>query len=103
MASFLSRFKSIPSIVELDSLKVSGDVSFGSGVVLKGKVSVKANSGTKLAIPDNAVVENKVNVYLFIYHRVFWARYISLLDSLLLFVLTGHQRSRGSVKKFKEV
>ncbi|XP_024012070.1 UTP--glucose-1-phosphate uridylyltransferase 1 isoform X1 [Eutrema salsugineum] len=59
VASFLSRFKSIPSIVELDSLKVSGDVWFGSGVVLKGKVSVKANSGTKLEIPDNSVVENK--------------------------------------------
>ncbi|KAG2333767.1 hypothetical protein Bca52824_004947 [Brassica carinata] len=59
VASFLSRFKSIPSIVELDSLKVSGDVWFGSGVVLKGKVSVKANSGTKLEIPDNAVVKAK--------------------------------------------
>ncbi|KAJ4908236.1 UTP--glucose-1-phosphate uridylyltransferase 1 [Raphanus sativus] len=59
VASFLSRFKSIPSIVELDSLKVSGDVWFGSGVVLKGKVSVKANSGTKLEIPDNAVVKDK--------------------------------------------
>ncbi|CAN6806137.1 unnamed protein product [Brassica oleracea] len=59
VASFLGRFKSIPSIVELDSLKVSGDVWFGSGVVLKRKVSVKANAGTKLEIPDNAVVENK--------------------------------------------
>lgn len=77
MASFLSRFKSIPSIVELDSLKVSGDVSFGSGVVLKGKVSVKANSGTKLAIPDNAVVENKVTfIYIYLYHREFWACYM---------------------------
>ncbi|CAN6975031.1 unnamed protein product [Brassica oleracea var. botrytis] len=59
VASFLGRFKSIPSIVELDSLKVSGDVWFGSGVVLKGKVSVKASSGTKLEIPDNTVLENK--------------------------------------------
>jgi hypothetical protein len=32
---FLGRFKSIPSIVELKSLKVSGDVWFGSGIVLK--------------------------------------------------------------------
>ncbi|WZZ38507.1 hypothetical protein YC2023_034766 [Brassica napus] len=30
-----------------------------SGVVLKGKVSLKANSGTKLEIPDNAVVKDK--------------------------------------------
>ncbi|KAG1359512.1 putative UTP--glucose-1-phosphate uridylyltransferase [Cocos nucifera] len=35
VGNFLSRFKSIPSIVELDSLKVSGDVWFGSGIVLK--------------------------------------------------------------------
>ncbi|KAF2572605.1 hypothetical protein F2Q70_00005990 [Brassica cretica] len=56
---FLSRFKSIPSIIELDSLKVAGDVWFGSGVVLKGKVSVKANPGTKLEIPDKSVIGNK--------------------------------------------
>jgi len=31
----MGRFKSIPSIVELDSLKVAGDVWFGAGVVLK--------------------------------------------------------------------
>ncbi|KAF3528402.1 hypothetical protein DY000_02043985 [Brassica cretica] len=60
VSNFLSRFKSIPSIVELDSLKVSGDVSFGSPVVLKGKVTVTAKSGVKLQIPDGAVVENKV-------------------------------------------
>ncbi|CAH2055222.1 unnamed protein product [Thlaspi arvense] len=59
VANFLSRFKSIPSIVELDSLKVSGDVSFGSSVVLKGKVTVTAKSGVKVEIPDGAVVENK--------------------------------------------
>lgn len=32
---FLSRFRSIPSIVELDSLKVAGDVSFGADITLK--------------------------------------------------------------------
>ncbi|KAG2245580.1 hypothetical protein Bca52824_085208 [Brassica carinata] len=51
VSNFLSWFKSIPSIVELDSLKVSGDVSFGSSVVLKGKVTVTAKSGIKLEIP----------------------------------------------------
>ncbi|KAL8532282.1 hypothetical protein ACS0TY_008762 [Phlomoides rotata] len=35
VANFLSRFKSIPSIIELDSLKVTGDVWFGLGVTLK--------------------------------------------------------------------
>uniref|UniRef100_A0A0E0EUN7 UTP--glucose-1-phosphate uridylyltransferase n=1 Tax=Oryza meridionalis TaxID=40149 RepID=A0A0E0EUN7_9ORYZ len=58
VANFLARFKSIPSIVELDTLKVSGDVWFGSGVTLKGKVTITAKSG-KLEIPDGAVLENK--------------------------------------------
>lgn len=60
VGNFLSRFKSIPSIVELDSLKVSGDVWFGSGIVLKGNVSITAKAGVKLEIPDGAVLENKV-------------------------------------------
>ncbi|KAK9106490.1 hypothetical protein Syun_022501 [Stephania yunnanensis] len=57
--NFLSRFKSIPSIIGLDSLKVSGDVWFGAGIILKGKVSISAKSGVKLEIPDKAVLENK--------------------------------------------
>ncbi|MCE3215457.1 UTP-glucose-1-phosphate uridylyltransferase, partial [Datura stramonium] len=59
VASFLSRFKSIPSIIELDSLKVTGDVYFGAGITLKGKVTVNAKSGVKLEIPDGAVIANK--------------------------------------------
>ncbi|XP_038702092.1 UTP--glucose-1-phosphate uridylyltransferase [Tripterygium wilfordii] len=59
VGNFLSRFKSIPSIIELDSLKVTGDVWFGAGVVLKGKVSITAKPGVKLEIPDGAVLENK--------------------------------------------
>ncbi|CDP01691.1 unnamed protein product [Coffea canephora] len=60
VGNFLSRFKSIPSIVELDSLKVSGDVWFGSGITLKGKVTITAKPGTKLEIPDRAVIADKV-------------------------------------------
>ncbi|XP_049405596.1 UTP--glucose-1-phosphate uridylyltransferase-like [Solanum stenotomum] len=59
VASFLSRFKSIPSIIELDSLKVTGDVYFGAGITLKGNVTVNAKSGVKLEIPDGAVIANK--------------------------------------------
>lgn len=59
VANFLSRFKSIPSILKLDSLKVTGDVWFGVGVVLKGKVVITAKPGVKLEIPDGAVIENK--------------------------------------------
>ncbi|MBA0675104.1 hypothetical protein Goari_016665, partial [Gossypium aridum] len=55
---FLSRFKTMPSIIELDSLKVTGDVRFGSRVVLKGKVSIAAKPGEKLQIPDKKVIED---------------------------------------------
>ncbi|XVF31555.1 hypothetical protein REPUB_Repub17cG0000700 [Reevesia pubescens] len=65
VSNFLSRFKSIPSIIDLDSLKVTGDVWFGAGIVLK---SIMANFSvddplliSKLEIPDGAVIENKVN------------------------------------------
>lgn len=59
VANFLSRFKSIPSIVELDSLKVAGDVWFGLGITLKGKVTITAKPGVKLEIPDGAVLQDK--------------------------------------------
>ena len=35
VGDFLKRFKAIPSILHLDSLKVIGDVWFGSGIFLK--------------------------------------------------------------------
>nr|BAP47499.1 UDPG pyrophosphorylase [Gentiana triflora] len=59
VANFLGRFKSIPSIVGLDSLKVTGDVWFGASIVLKGKVAFTANSGEKLEIPDGSVIADK--------------------------------------------
>ncbi|KAH6799360.1 UDP-glucose pyrophosphorylase 2 [Perilla frutescens var. frutescens] len=59
VADFLRRFKSIPSIIELDSLKVTGDVWFGAGITLKGKVTIAAKPGVKLEIPDGKVIANK--------------------------------------------
>ncbi|KAK9015349.1 hypothetical protein V6N11_006460 [Hibiscus sabdariffa] len=59
VSNFLGRFKSIPSIIGLDSLVVSGDVWFGDNIVLKGKVKIAAKEGVKLEIPDGAVIENK--------------------------------------------
>lgn len=56
---FKKRFKSIPSIIELDSLKVTGNVWFGSGVTLKGRVSITAMPHVQIVIPDGAVLENK--------------------------------------------
>ncbi|CAH9133538.1 unnamed protein product [Cuscuta epithymum] len=58
VGNFLARFKAIPSIVELDSLKVAGDVWFGADITLKGKVTITAKSG-KLEIPDGDVIADK--------------------------------------------
>lgn len=57
---FLSRFASIPDILELDHLTVSGDVTFGKGVVLRGTVIVIANHGDRIDIPPGAILENKI-------------------------------------------
>lgn len=57
---FLQRFGSIPDIIELDHLTVSGDVTFGKGVVLKGTVIIIANQGDRIDIPPGAILENKI-------------------------------------------
>lgn len=57
---FLGRFANIPNIIELDHLTVSGDVTFGRGVVLKGTVIIIANHGDRIDIPSGAVLENKI-------------------------------------------
>ncbi|KAK3912040.1 UTP--glucose-1-phosphate uridylyltransferase [Frankliniella fusca] len=57
---FLSRFANIPNIIELDHLTVSGDVTFGRGVVLKGTVIIIANHGDRIDIPSGAILENKI-------------------------------------------
>ncbi|XP_022657495.1 UTP--glucose-1-phosphate uridylyltransferase-like isoform X1 [Varroa destructor] len=57
---FLSRFSSIPDILELDHLTVSGDVTFGKGVVLRGTVIIIANHGDRIDVPEGAILENKI-------------------------------------------
>ena len=42
VAHFLSRFQSPPQILELDHLTVTGDVTFGHDVTLKGKKKKKS-------------------------------------------------------------
>ncbi|CAF3733216.1 unnamed protein product [Rotaria socialis] len=57
---FLTRFESIPDCLELDSLTVSGDVTFGKGVSLRGTVIIIANHGDRIDIPPGAILENKI-------------------------------------------
>ncbi|KAI9138787.1 UTP--glucose-1-phosphate uridylyltransferase family [Paraphysoderma sedebokerense] len=58
--NFLSRFKGPPKILELDHLSVTGDVSFGSDVVLKGTVIIVANHGSRIDVPSGAILDDKV-------------------------------------------
>lgn len=44
VAAFQKRFKTIPSLLELDHLTISGDVSFGRGTVLRGTVIMSVPS-----------------------------------------------------------
>lgn len=57
---FLERFDSIPEMLDLDHLTVSGDVTFGKGVSLRGTVIIIANHGDRIDIPANACLENKI-------------------------------------------
>ncbi|CAI9716928.1 UTP--glucose-1-phosphate uridylyltransferase-like isoform X2 [Octopus vulgaris] len=57
---FLQRFASIPDMLELDHLTVSGDVTFGKSVSLKGTVIIIANHGDRIDIPTGACLENKI-------------------------------------------
>ncbi|XP_015598067.1 UTP--glucose-1-phosphate uridylyltransferase isoform X2 [Cephus cinctus] len=57
---FLSRFATIPDLLELDHLTVSGDVTFGRGVSLKGTVIIIANHGHRIDLPSGTILENKI-------------------------------------------
>lgn len=57
---FLARFATIPDILELNHLTVSGDVTFGRGVSLRGTVIIIANHGDRIDIPSGAILENKI-------------------------------------------
>ncbi|KAM7008850.1 UTP--glucose-1-phosphate uridylyltransferase-like [Tautogolabrus adspersus] len=57
---FLHRFESIPDMLELDHLTVSGDVTCGKNVSLKGTVIIIANHGDRIDIPAGAMLENKI-------------------------------------------
>ncbi|CAG6016474.1 unnamed protein product [Menidia menidia] len=57
---YLTRFESIPDMLDLDHLTVSGDVTFGKNVSLKGTVIIIANHGDRIDIPAGSMLENKI-------------------------------------------
>merc|ERR1712072_1603423 len=60
VSSFQSRIGSIPKILELNHLTITGPVNLGRGVVLKGTVIIVADQGSTIDIPPGSVLENVV-------------------------------------------
>jgi len=60
VSDYQGRIKSIPDILELDQLTISGDVNIGAKVTLRGTVIIVANHGNRIDIPDGSILENKV-------------------------------------------
>lgn len=57
---FNKRFRTVPNILELDHLTVSGDVWFGRNITLRGTVIIVANEGSRIDLPDGSILENKL-------------------------------------------
>lgn len=60
VSSFQSRIPSIPKILELDHLTITGPVNLGRGVTLKGTVIIVASEGNTIDIPPGSILENVV-------------------------------------------
>jgi UTP--glucose-1-phosphate uridylyltransferase len=50
----------VPSLLRCDRLTISGDVTFGTGVVIEGDASIKASRPS--SIPDGATIRGKNNL-----------------------------------------
>ena len=60
VADFQKRIPSIPKIIELDHLTVTGNVKFGRNITLKGTVIIVCNDGQTIELPNGCVLENCV-------------------------------------------
>ncbi|KAJ6084553.1 UTP-glucose-1-phosphate uridylyltransferase Ugp1 [Penicillium sp. IBT 16267x] len=60
VSDFQKRISSIPRIVELDHLTITGAVNLGRNVTLKGTVIIVATEGSTIDIPPGSVLENCV-------------------------------------------
>jgi UTP--glucose-1-phosphate uridylyltransferase len=60
VSDFQKRIPSIPRILELDHLTVTGNVKFGRNMTLKGTVIIVCNDGSSIELPNGCVLENCV-------------------------------------------
>ena len=57
---FQKRVPHIPSLKEVETLSIKGDVTFGEGVVLKGRVHLEPLPDEVLSIAEGVVIENNI-------------------------------------------
>lgn len=60
VSDFQKRIPYIPKIVELDHLTITGNVTLGKNVTLKGTVIIVCEEGKKIDIPNGSELENVV-------------------------------------------
>jgi len=60
VSDFQKHISSIPKILELDHLTITGNVNLGRGVQLKGTVIIVATEGSTIDIPPGSILENVV-------------------------------------------
>ncbi|ROW01482.1 hypothetical protein VSDG_02267 [Cytospora chrysosperma] len=60
VSDFQKHIPSIPKIIELDHLTITGAVNLGRGVTLKGTVIIVATEGSTIDVPPGSVLENVV-------------------------------------------
>lgn len=60
VSDFQKHISSIPKIIELDHLTITGAVNLGRGVTLKGTVIIVATEGSTIDIPPGSILENVV-------------------------------------------
>lgn len=58
--SYENSFKGIPDVLELDSLTISGNVTIGKNVSLKGTVIIIADENSTINIPDGSILEDNI-------------------------------------------
>lgn len=60
VSDFNSRISHIPKILELDHLTITGNVTLGKDVQLKGTVIIVCSEGQRIDIPNGSILENVV-------------------------------------------
>jgi UTP--glucose-1-phosphate uridylyltransferase len=60
VSDFQKRIPHMPKILELDHLTITGNVTLGKNVTLKGTVIIVCEEGKKIDIPNGSILENVV-------------------------------------------